>query len=747
MSQQNIQPGSAPLIWSTVDEAFNRINSNFTELYLTISAGSSGAVDLTNLTSSLVPATSGTYDLGSSTRRWKDLYLNGTSIDLGGAPITSTDGSTVNLPAGSTVGSILIRNPSESNFSFVAVTGQSNIQASGFSDTLTVASGNVGISLATTPGTNTLSISNAGVTSLAGTVGQIGVSGSTGAVTLTNLGVTSLTGTVGQIGVSGSTGGVTLTNLGVTRVVSGNAGITVNATGASGTGVITITSNAIQPTFKNIATSTVGQLSIAAVSTADTLSINGAGTITVTTNPGTKTLTLTGSSSFDLRGSVFADDSTLLVDATDGVLRGTLVGTVVGELKGSVFGDDSTKIVDAVENKVYGGIFATTLRTSETTIALGADAGSVSQGDQSVAIGWYAGNSSQGTQAVAISTQAGYIAQGNTAVAIGLQAGYATQGVAAVAIGEAAGYYIQGANAVAIGEKAGYTNQHANSIILNASGAALNSDGTGRFFVDPIRTSSAGAPLIYNSTTKEITYSNVLEFIGSKISTTDSSGLTVDVQTTFETSVTFDSDITVKGQATIEGDLIINGTTTTINSVTLTVDDKNIELGSTGSPTDATADGGGITLKGTTDKTFTYVDSTGVWTANIGVAATSFTGLAAAATTASTAASVGYMGIPQSATATTATLAIGDAGKHIYVTTNSQTITIPANSVVPYPIGTAITFIAGPSATTVSIAIASDTMYLAGTGTTGSRTLAAYGSATAMKVSATAWFIAGTGLT
>jgi hypothetical protein len=105
------------------------------------------------------------------------------------------------------------------------------------------------------------------------------------------------------------------------------------------------------------------------------------------------------------------------------------------------------------------------------------------------------------------------------------------------------------------------------------------------------------------------------------------------------------------------------------------------------------------------------------------------------------------MGIPQSATATTATLAIGDAGKHIYVTTNSQTITIPANSVVPYPIGTAITFIAGPSATTVSIAIASDTMYLAGTGTTGSRTLAAYGSATAMKVSATAWFIAGTGLT
>ena len=181
-------------------------------------------------------------------------------------------------------------------------------------------------------------------------------------------------------------------------------------------------------------------------------------------------------------------------------------------------------------------------------------------------------------------------------------------------------------------------------------------------------------------------------------------------------------------------------------TVNLEIEDKLIDLGKVDTPTDITADGGGITLKGTTDKTFTYVNSTGLWTANIGIAAASFTGAAAAATTASTAASVGYIGIPQSATATTATLAIGDAGKHIYVNTASQTITIPADSVIPYPIGTAITFIAGPSATTVLIAN-NDTMYLVGAGTTGSRTLAAYGSATAIKVSATVWFIAGTGLT
>ena len=64
----------------------------------------------------------------------------------------------------------------------------------------------------------------------------------------------------------------------------------------------------------------------------------------------------------------------------------------------------------------------------------------------------------------------------------------------------------------------------------------------------------------------------------------------------------------------LSGDLTVNGTTTTINSTTLTVDDKNIELGSVATPSDATADGGGITLKGATDKTISWVDATDAWT-------------------------------------------------------------------------------------------------------------------------------------
>ena len=117
----------------------------------------------------------------------------------------------------------------------------------------------------------------------------------------------------------------------------------------------------------------------------------------------------------------------------------------------------------------------------------------------------------------------------------------------------------------------------------------------------------------------------------------------------------------------------------------------------------------------------------------------------------SSASSIGYIGLPKSGTTTTGTLSIGDAGKHIFVTTNSQTITIPAASSVAYPIGTTITFVAGPSATTVSIAITSDTLRLAGSSSTGTRTLAANGIATAVKVSGIdssgVWYINGVGLT
>ena len=81
-------------------------------------------------------------------------------------------------------------------------------------------------------------------------------------------------------------------------------------------------------------------------------------------------------------------------------------------------------------------------------------------------------------------------------------------------------------------------------------------------------------------------------------------------------SATISGNATFSNNVIVSGDLTVNGTTTTINSTTISVDDKNIELGSIASPSDVTADGGGITLKGTTDKTFNWVDATDAWTSS-----------------------------------------------------------------------------------------------------------------------------------
>jgi hypothetical protein len=614
----NITPGRPPLMWSDVYDAFTLINENFDILVATVGDGSGlTPINFETLDTGVKPTTNNLYELGDITHAWKSVYVGPYSdanpangVWLGSAQIKGYDGI-VELPAGSKVNGDLIIDPDKTFFKEIQVNNDLSIVATQFSDSFKLLSG-AGVGLTVSSGADSIEIANTGIISVAAGNG-ISATTVSGATTVTNSGVRSLQSvaslpsgrTAGAgININGSTGdNLKITNTGVISISNG-VGITISADVATGDVTITNSAPAVNAfTQIQVDGDTVNRLQADAVS--DVLNINGGEGITLSKVVGTDTLTISVNPVFDLKGSVFGDDSSVIVNAIDRVVTaaggfiGNVTGNVTGDVKGSLFGDDSTAIINGIDNTVTG-----------TTV---------------------------------------------TAGAIRLTAG--------------------------------------------------------------------------------------------TISTTDSSGITVTAATTFNTDVTFDNDIAVTGQVTIAGDLIINGTTTTINSVTLTVDDKNIELGSTVSPTDVTADGGGITLKGSTDKTLTYVNSTGLWTANIGVAATSFTGLAVAATTASTAASVGYMGIPQSATATTATLAIGDAGKHIYITTNSQTITIPANSVVAYPIGTAITFVAGPSATTVSIAIASDTMYLTGTGTTGTRTLAAYGSATAMKVSATVWFIAGTGLT
>ena len=104
------------------------------------------------------------------------------------------------------------------------------------------------------------------------------------------------------------------------------------------------------------------------------------------------------------------------------------------------------------------------------------------------------------------------------------------------------------------------------------------------------------------------------------------------------------ANITSVGSLTslvITGDLTVGGTTTTINSATLTVDDKNIELGSVATPSDTTADGGGITLKGATDKTIAWTNSTDSWDFNQHVNIASSTEFKIAGTSVLTASTLG----------------------------------------------------------------------------------------------------------
>lgn len=71
--------------------------------------------------------------------------------------------------------------------------------------------------------------------------------------------------------------------------------------------------------------------------------------------------------------------------------------------------------------------------------------------------------------------------------------------------------------------------------------------------------------------------------------------------------------ISTEDGLSVSGNLVVSGNVVTISTETLSVEDVNIELGTVSSPSNTTADGGGIVLKGNTDKTFLWSNSTQSW--------------------------------------------------------------------------------------------------------------------------------------
>jgi hypothetical protein len=118
------------------------------------------------------------------------------------------------------------------------------------------------------------------------------------------------------------------------------------------------------------------------------------------------------------------------------------------------------------------------------------------------------------------------------------------------------------------------------------------------------------------SASAEIAVSKLADGAARQLLQTDAAGTGVEWASNIDVPGTLDvtGAATFDGSVTITGDLTVNGMTTNINTQNLVVEDKNVILGDVATPTDVTADGGGITLKGATDKTINWVDATDAWT-------------------------------------------------------------------------------------------------------------------------------------
>ena len=138
-------------------------------------------------------------------------------------------------------------------------------------------------------------------------------------------------------------------------------------------------------------------------------------------------------------------------------------------------------------------------------------------------------------------------------------------------------------------------------------------NSSGQVLSAPASTSTADLATTVTVTDNEaVNENNVLTFVADAAASGGNVGLESDGDLHYNPSTGL---LTATG-LTLTGNLTVSGTTTTISSTTITVDDKNLELGSVDTPTDVTADGGGITLKGASDKTLIWDNANDNWTSN-----------------------------------------------------------------------------------------------------------------------------------
>lgn len=366
------------------------------------------------LTNNLIPVDDVTYDLGSATNRWRDLYLSGNTIDLGGLVLTNTAGDlelsgSIKLPVGGTIvdgngdpftsGTTLPDQANNSgkylttdgtNLSWATVTsGSTYNQSLNTTDAVTFASAtsgyfygpdtqstrivtrNIGQSI-----TKTWSFSTNGVLTLPVGGDIVNSSGSS----VIN---TSVPNTFSTFAVSGQSNVVADTSADTLTLIAGTGiGITTNATNDS----ITITNTSSVNSFSTIAVS--GQSNVIADSSADTLTLVAGTGISITTNASGDSITITntvsgggGGGAISTRGAVNGTSASLANGATGNINITGFKGYALYKIETSaaawvrLYTSDAARTADAsrlegVDPAVDAGVITEVITTGASTVVI-----------------------------------------------------------------------------------------------------------------------------------------------------------------------------------------------------------------------------------------------------------------------------------------------------------------------------------------------------------------------------------------
>lgn len=244
-------------------------------------------------------------------------------------------------------------------------------------------------------------------------------------------------------------------------------------------------------------------------------------------------------------------------------------------------------------------------------------------------------------------------------------------------------------------------NVYSNATYVTSLGSVLTADASGRFPVAFVNDANATRAILKNAsgtTLLDVDPVTVSAGGGTVVSSVDVSGGTTGLTTS-------GGPVTSSGTITLAGTLALaNGGT---GATTATTARNALSAAKSGANTDITSLSDAVT-----------VTTTGTIAAD----------------------SIGLRGLPANSQTASYTLALTDAGKHISITTGG--VVIPANASVAFPVGTVIT-VFNNSGSTQSLSITTDTLRWAGTASTGTRTIAAYGLATVLKVGTSTWVASG----